>query len=80
LFFFLTAGLEFDELPNEARAQAVRGMAVFARVEPSHKQRLVELLKAEVHTRQTARQADRQAGRQADRQTDKQRLVGLLEA
>ena len=42
------AGLEFDDLPAVEKAEAVSLMSVFARVEPSHKSRLVELLKAQV--------------------------------
>lgn len=41
-------GLEFDDLPAVEKAEAVSMMSVFARVEPSHKSRLVELLKAQV--------------------------------
>jgi P-type E1-E2 ATPase len=33
-------------MSDEAQALAVRGLAVFSRVEPQHKSRLVELLKA----------------------------------
>ena len=40
-------GLEFDALTPVDQANAVAQMAVFARVEPSHKRRLVELLKAQ---------------------------------
>lgn len=40
-------GLEFDALSPVEQANAVAQMAVFARVEPSHKRRLVELLKAQ---------------------------------
>ncbi|PRW20976.1 calcium-transporting ATPase endoplasmic reticulum-type isoform A [Chlorella sorokiniana] len=40
------SGVEFDELSPPQQADAVAGaLAVFARVEPSHKTRLVELLK-----------------------------------
>ena len=46
-----SAGLEFDELPELEQAEALQGMAVFCRVEPSHKQRLVELLKAPARSR-----------------------------
>ena len=42
------AGLEFDELPAEEKLAALSSMSVFCRVEPSHKQRLVEMLKAQV--------------------------------
>ena len=42
------AGLEFDDLSPPQQAEAVGGLAVFARVEPTHKTRLVELLKAQV--------------------------------
>jgi len=41
--------VEFDELPPEEKLGALQSMAVFCRVEPSHKQRLVEMLKAQVH-------------------------------
>ena len=41
-------GLEFDELPPLEKTDAVAVMSVFARVEPSHKSRLVELLQAQV--------------------------------
>lgn len=44
------AGVEFDELPGPEQQAALANMAVFARVEPSHKQRLVEQLKAQVCT------------------------------
>lgn len=42
-------GLEFDELPPVEKTEAVSIMSVFARVEPSHKSKLVELLKAQGH-------------------------------
>ena len=48
-------GLEFDALPPVEQANAVAQMAVFARVEPSHKQRLVELLKAQASSRLSGR-------------------------
>ena len=41
-------GLEFDELAAIEKSEAVSIMSVFARVEPSHKSRLVELLQAQV--------------------------------
>ena len=41
-------GLEFDDLPAVEKAEAVSMMSVFARVEPSHKSKLVELLRAQV--------------------------------
>ena len=41
-------GVEFDELPAVEQQGAVDALALFARVEPSHKTRLVELLKAGV--------------------------------
>ena len=44
----LVTGLEFDELPAEEKLAALQSMSVFCRVEPSHKQRLVEMLKAQV--------------------------------
>lgn len=42
-------GLEFDELEAMEKTDAVAMMSVFARVEPSHKSRLVELLQAQGH-------------------------------
>eukprot|EP00208_Stichococcus_sp_RCC1054_P004292 CAMPEP_0206141516 /NCGR_PEP_ID=MMETSP1473-20131121/13205_1 /ASSEMBLY_ACC=CAM_ASM_001109 /TAXON_ID=1461547 /ORGANISM="Stichococcus sp, Strain RCC1054" /LENGTH=1055 /DNA_ID=CAMNT_0053536117 /DNA_START=143 /DNA_END=3310 /DNA_ORIENTATION=+ len=42
-------GAEFDQLTGSEQKAALNSMAVFARVEPSHKQRLVELLKAQGH-------------------------------
>ncbi len=48
LAFFLPSGLEFDELSPPDQAEAAGGLAVFARVEPSHKTKLVELLKQQV--------------------------------
>ncbi|KAL3141521.1 Calcium-transporting ATPase 3, endoplasmic reticulum-type [Trebouxia sp. C0010 RCD-2024] len=45
----ILTGLEFDDLPAVEKAEAVSMMSVFARVEPSHKSRLVELLKAQGH-------------------------------
>ncbi len=44
----IPAGVEFDQLPPEEKLGALQSMAVFCRVEPSHKQRLVEMLKAQV--------------------------------
>lgn len=41
-------GLDFDELQPLEKTDAVAMMSVFARVEPSHKSRLVELLQAQV--------------------------------
>ncbi len=44
-----SAGLEIDELAPAHQAEAVAGgLAVFARVEPAHKTKLVELLKQQV--------------------------------
>lgn len=43
-------GVEFDELPAVEQQGAVDALALFARVEPAHKTRLVELLKAGVGT------------------------------
>jgi len=43
-------GLEFDELAAVEKTEAVSIMSVFARVEPSHKSRLVELLQAQVQS------------------------------
>ncbi len=46
------AGVEFDDLLPAQQADAVGGdLAVFARVEPSHKTRLVELLKGQASLR-----------------------------
>ncbi|DBA82876.1 TPA: Calcium-transporting ATPase 3, endoplasmic reticulum-type [Trebouxia sp. C0004] len=42
-------GLEFDDLAAVEKTEAVSTMSVFARVEPSHKSRLVELLQAQGH-------------------------------
>jgi len=43
------SGLEFDNLSEAGKAEAVANMVVFSRVEPNHKSRLVELLKAQGH-------------------------------
>ncbi|KAK9840627.1 hypothetical protein WJX81_005487 [Elliptochloris bilobata] len=43
------SGLEFDELAQAEQQSAVEALTLFARVEPSHKSRLVELLKAQGH-------------------------------
>mmetsp|Transcript_35412 Transcript_35412/g.67767 ORF Transcript_35412/g.67767 Transcript_35412/m.67767 type:complete len:1022 (+) Transcript_35412:120-3185(+) len=40
-------GLEFDALSEAERNEAVQSMALFSRVEPSHKSKLVKLLKAQ---------------------------------
>ena len=40
-------GAEFDALSPEQQAAASRSLAVFARVEPLHKLKLVELLRAQ---------------------------------
>ncbi|KAK9807547.1 hypothetical protein WJX72_002231 [[Myrmecia] bisecta] len=42
-------GVDFDELDEMGQAEAVRQMAIFARVEPAHKTKLVEALKAQGH-------------------------------
>ena len=42
------SGVEFDELGPDGQAQAVATMALFSRVEPSHKTALVDLLRAHV--------------------------------
>lgn len=42
------AGAEFDRLSPEQQVAASKSLAVFARVEPLHKLRLVELLRAQV--------------------------------
>ena len=39
-------GLEFDEMDGQTQSNAALSMSVFSRVEPLHKTRLVELLKA----------------------------------
>jgi len=40
-------GREFDDLPVEQQAKAVRGARLFARVEPAHKSKIVEFLQAD---------------------------------
>ncbi len=45
------AGVEFDELSPAQQAVAVSSLTVFSRVEPTHKSRLIELLKAQVCAR-----------------------------
>ena len=40
-------GREFDELPTEEKARAVRKARLFARVEPAHKSTIVEYLQAD---------------------------------
>ncbi|KIY92700.1 Ca2+ transporting ATPase,sarcoplasmic/endoplasmic reticulum, partial [Monoraphidium neglectum] len=42
-------GTEFDSLPEQQQLDAARSLAVFARVEPLHKLRLVELLRRQGH-------------------------------
>ena len=42
-------GLEFDELNDEAQEHAAESMQLFARVEPSHKLKLVNLLRRKDH-------------------------------
>ena len=42
------AGAEFDGMTPHAQANAVSQLVVFSRVEPSHKTRLVEVLKSQV--------------------------------
>lgn len=42
------SGVEFDDLELEARGAAVAKMALFSRVEPSHKTQLVDVLKRQV--------------------------------
>lgn len=50
--------MEFDDLAPPQQADAVAGaLAVFARVEPSHKTRLVELLKQQVGSKCTLARA-----------------------
>lgn len=41
------SGREFDALSHEDQARAVRSASLFARTEPQHKQRLVDLLKSQ---------------------------------
>jgi magnesium-transporting ATPase (P-type) len=45
---FCFPGAEFDRLSPEQQVAASKSLAVFARVEPLHKLRLVELLRAQV--------------------------------
>ncbi len=40
-------GREFDDLPVSEQAKAVRVGRLFARVEPSHKSKIVEFLQAD---------------------------------
>ena len=40
--------MEFEELSESEQAEALQQMSLLCRVEPSHKQRLVEMLKAQV--------------------------------
>ncbi len=40
-------GREFDDLPSEEKARAVRKARLFARVEPAHKSTIVEYLQAD---------------------------------
>lgn len=40
-------GREFDDLSPEKQAKAVRNARLFARVEPSHKSKIVEYLQAD---------------------------------
>jgi hypothetical protein len=59
----LPTGVEFDDLPGGQQGDAVAGaLSVFARVEPSHKTRLVELLKAQVRAAAVAVRAGRCGG------------------
>ena len=46
--FQALSGVEFDELDATGQAHAAGSMALFSRVEPSHKTALVELLKSQV--------------------------------
>ena len=48
-------GQEFDQLSEAERSDAVQSMALFSRVEPSHKSKLVMLLKAQNHVRSQIR-------------------------
>lgn len=43
-----TIGAEFDALPEARQLEAAATLAVFARVEPLHKLRLVDLLRRQV--------------------------------
>ncbi|GBF97625.1 calcium-transporting ATPase endoplasmic reticulum-type [Raphidocelis subcapitata] len=47
--FTALTGAEFDALPEEQQAEAAASLAVFSRVEPLHKLRLVELLRRQGH-------------------------------
>jgi magnesium-transporting ATPase (P-type) len=49
--YYFSSGAEFDRLSPEQQVAASKSLAVFARVEPLHKLRLVELLRAQVSTR-----------------------------
>jgi Ca2+ transporting ATPase len=40
-------GREFDDLPHDEQAKAVRNSRLFARVEPAHKSKIVEFLQAD---------------------------------
>ena len=48
--FRCLSGVEFDELDASGQAHAAGNMALFSRVEPSHKTALVDLLKSQVLT------------------------------
>jgi len=50
--------VEFDALSSEQQVAASKSLAVFARVEPLHKLKLVELLRAQVPTCTTHRLID----------------------
>jgi hypothetical protein len=55
---FALSGVEFDALSSEQQVAASKSLAVFARVEPLHKLKLVELLRAQVPTCTTHRLID----------------------
>ena len=52
--FQALSGVEFDELDAAGQAHAAGSMALFSRVEPSHKTALVDLLKSQVTPRALA--------------------------
>lgn len=55
-------GLEFDALSEAERNEAVQSMALFSRVEPSHKSKLVKLLKAQNQVRDRSALRPSQSG------------------
>ena len=48
------AGAEFDAMPEHVQLEAVSQLTIFSRVEPSHKTKLVELLKSQVGSLSTS--------------------------